>query len=45
MRLMYLKILGFGKAIIGLATVLLGIRFLKNPFKLIKDDCEWCQDN
>ena len=31
------RILGFGKAIIGLATVFLGIRWLKNPFKLIKD--------
>lgn len=31
------RILGFGKAIVGLATVFLGIRWLKNPFKLIKD--------
>ena len=31
------RIIGFGKAIIGFATVFLGIRWLKNPFKLIKD--------
>lgn len=31
------RILGFGKALIGFSTVFLGIRWLKNPFKLIKD--------
>ena len=31
------RIIGFGKALIGFATVFLGIRWLKNPFKLIKD--------
>ena len=31
------RILGFGKALVGFATVFLGIRWLKNPFKLIKD--------
>tara|TARA_A200000159_G_scaffold46362_1_gene42658 strand:- start:1464 stop:3248 length:1785 start_codon:yes stop_codon:yes gene_type:complete len=31
------KILGFGKALIGLGTVLLGVRWLKNPLKLVKD--------
>ena len=31
------KILGFGKALIGLGTVLLGIRWLRNPLKLVKD--------
>ena len=31
------RILGFGKALIGFATVFLGIRWLKNPLKLIKD--------
>ena len=35
------RILGFGKAIVGLATVFLGIRWLKNPLKLIKDIREW----
>ena len=31
------RILGFGKALVGFATVFLGIRWLKNPLKLIKD--------
>ena len=31
------RIIGFGKALIGFATVFLGIRWLKNPFKLIND--------
>jgi len=31
------KTLGFGKAIIGLGTILLGIRYLTNPLKIIKD--------
>ena len=31
------RIIGFGKALIGFATVFLGIRWLRNPFKLIKD--------
>ena len=31
------KTLGFGKAIIGIGSILLGIRYLKNPLKIIKD--------
>ena len=31
------KTLGFGKAIVGIGTILLGIRYLKNPLKIIKD--------
>ena len=31
------RIIGFGKALVGFATVFLGIRWLRNPFKLIKD--------
>jgi len=31
------KTLGFGKAILGIGTILLGIRYLTNPLKIIKD--------
>ena len=30
------KLLGFGKALLGLSTIILGIGFLKNPIKTIK---------
>ena len=30
------KLLGFGKALLGLSTIVLGIGFLKNPVKTIK---------
>ena len=31
------KTLGFGKAIIGVGSILLGVRYLANPLKIIKD--------
>jgi hypothetical protein len=31
------RLLGFGKAIVGIGSIVLGIRYLKNPTKLIKD--------
>ena len=31
------KTLGFGKAIIGVGSILLGVRYLSNPLKIIKD--------
>jgi len=31
------RLLGFGKAIVGIGTILLGVRYLSNPTKIIKD--------